>query len=286
MYRNTIFLMALIWAAVPITIGVAGCGRGGIKYGNPAGYDFQTAHQYKLPLELDEISGVAFYPKDSSVFAINDEKGWLYKLKLGKQLDIRRWKFSSGADFEDLVLFDSSFYVLQSSGTIIKISVKDSGTFVTHEFPFPYGDDNEFEILYYDDSLKKMVLICKDCESDKKKSLTTFSFDPQSGQFSDASFTIDVQQIAKLMNEEKLKFKPSAASINPKDGLLYIISSVNKLLVVADRKGRVKKVYPIDPALFKQPEGITFTPSGSIIISNESAGVGVANILIFSNGKI
>jgi hypothetical protein len=62
---------------------------------------------------------------------------------------------------------------------------------------------------------------------------------------------------------------------------LYIISSVNKLLVVADRKGGVKKVYPIDPGLFKQPEGISFTPSGSIIISNEAAGVGVANILIF-----
>lgn len=281
MYRNTIILSALVGVAV-----LTGCGKGGTKYGNPAGYNFQTPYQYKLPLELDEISGVAFYPKDSSVFAINDEKGWLYKLKLGSQLQISRWKFSSGADFEDLVLFDSSFYVLQSGGTIIRISVKDSGTLVTHEFPFPYGKDNEFEILYYDDSLKKMILICKDCDTDKKKSLTTFSFDPQNGQFSDASFTIDVKQIATAMKEEKLKFKPSAASINPKDGLLYIISSVNKLLVVADRKGGVKNVYPINPALFKQPEGITFTPSGSIIISNESGGVGVANILIFSKGKI
>jgi uncharacterized protein YjiK len=285
MYRNTIFLMALIGATVPIAIGITGCSKRG-KYGNPAGYNFQTPYQYKLPLELDEISGVAFYPKDSSVFAINDEKGWLYKLKLGNQLGITRWKFSSGADFEDLVLHDSAFYVLQSNGTIINITIRDSGTLVTHDFPFPYGTQNEFEILYYDDSLKKMVLICKDCDSDKKKSLTTFTFDPQNGQFSDASFTINVQKIAEEIQEEKLKFKPSAASINPNDGLLYIISSVNKLLVVTDRKGDVKKVYPIDPALFKQPEGLTFTPSGSIIISNESAGFGVANILIFSKDKI
>jgi uncharacterized protein YjiK len=280
MDRNTVFLLVLVGTAV-----LSGCTRGE-KYTDPAGYNFQTPYQYKLPLELDEISGVAFYPKDTSVFAINDEAGWLYKLKLGSQLDIKRWKFSSGADFEDLVLVDSAFYVLQSNGTIIKISIRDSGNFETHDFLFPYGDQNEFEILYYDDSLKKMVLICKDCDSDKKRSLTTFSFDPQTGKFSDASFTINVQQIASAIKEEKLKFKPSAASINPKDGLLYIISSVNKLLVVTDRKGAVKKVYPIDPALFKQPEGITFTPSGSIIISNESAGIGVANILIFSKGKI
>src|SRR5689334_6975369 len=277
MYRNTTFLLALALAAV-----LTGCGKGGEKYLNPAGYNFQTPHQYKLPLELDEISGVAFYSKDSSIFAINDEKGWLYKIKPGNQLDITRWKFSSGADFEDLVLLDSSFYVLQSNGNIIKISVQDSGNLITHEYPFTFGQDNEFEILYYDDSLKKMVLICKDCESDKKKSLTTFTFDPHSGIFSDSSFIINVQQIAATQNEEKLKFKPSAAAINPKDGLLYIISSVNKLLVVADRKGGVKKVYPIDPGLFKQPEGISFTPSGTLIISNEAGGVGVADILIFS----
>jgi len=281
MYKNTIFLLALAIAAL-----ITGCGNKGEKYISPAGYNFKTPHQYKLPLELDEISGVAFYAKDSSIFAINDEKGWLYKVKAGNQLDIRRWKFSSGADFEDLVLLDSSFYVLQSNGNIIKISVHNDGNLVTHEYPFKFGEGNEFEILYYDDSLNKMVLICKDCESDKKKSLTTFTFDPLTGNFSDSSFTINVQQIAAAQNEEKLKFKPSAAAINPKDGLLYIISSVNKLLVVADRKGAVKKVYPIDPGLFKQPEGISFTPSGTLIISNEAGGVGVADILIFSISKI
>jgi uncharacterized protein YjiK len=276
MYRNTILLLALAGVAV-----LTGCGKRGGKYINPAGYNFQAPHQYKLPLELDEISGVAFYAKDSSIFAINDEKGWLYKIKPANQLGISRWKFSSGADFEDLVLLDSAFYVLQSNGNIIKISVQDSGNLVTHEYPFTFGKENEFEILYYDDSLKKMVLICKDCESDKKKSLTTFSFDPGTGNFSDSSFAINVQQIATAISEEKLKFKPSAAAINPKDGLLYIISSVNKLLVVADRKGGVKKVYPINPGLFKQPEGISFTPTGTIIISNEAGGVGVADILIF-----
>lgn len=281
MQRNTSFLVAIAIAAV-----LTGCGKGGEKYINPAGYNFQTAHQYKLPLELDEISGVAFYGKDSSIFAINDEKGWLYKIKPGNQLDIRRWKFSSGADFEDLALLDSTFYVLQSNGNVIKISVQQNGNLVTHDYTFPFGKENEFEILYFDDSLKKMVLICKDCESDKKKSLTTFTFDPYNGTYSDSSFSINVKQIAVTQNEEKLKFKPSAAAINPKDGLLYIISSVNKLLVVADRKGAVKKVYPIDPGLFKQPEGICFTPTGTLIISNEAAGVGVANILIFSTSKI
>jgi uncharacterized protein YjiK len=254
-------------------------------YSSPPGYDLQKPYKIKLPLELDEISGVAYYGKDTSVFAINDERGLLYKLGIGSNKTITRWKFSAGADFEDLVLLDSSFYVLQSNGALIKISFDDSSLLV-NEIPFQYNTDNEFEILYYDDRKKKLILICKDCETDKKKLLTTYSFNPSTNRFSDSSFTIDVKPIAKAIGKEKVRFKPSAATINPVDSMLYIVSAVNKLMVVTDRDGNFQKAYPIDPALFKQPEGISFTPWGSIIISNEAAEVGVADILIFSPGKI
>ncbi|MEO5563338.1 MAG: SdiA-regulated domain-containing protein [Chitinophagaceae bacterium] len=282
MYKNTTLLVSYIL----LSLSFLSCGLKRENYANPTGYNFQKPFQYKLPLELDEISGLAFYKKDTSVFAVNDEAGWLYKLNLTTGKDIRRWKFSSGADFEDLVLLDSNFYVLQSNGNIIKIAIQKDGTLGTKDFPFPFGQDNEFEILYYDSFRNKLILICKDCETDKKKSLTTFSFDPQSGQFSDSSFSIDVKEIATTLKMDKLRFKPSAAAINPADSMLYIVSSVNKLLVITDKDGKFKKVYRINPSLFKQPEGITFTPSGSLIISNESGGVGVADILIFSNGKI
>ncbi len=87
------------------------------------------------------------------------------------------------------------------------------------------------------------------------------------------------------MGEEKIKFKPSAASINPKDSLLYIISAINKLMVITDVNGKFKNVYRIDESIFKQPEGMTFTPLGGMIISNEAADVGVADILYFPYNK-
>ena len=277
MYRITPFLYWLL------VLFITGC-QDSTKYVNPPQFDLQKPYEMKLPLELDEISGVAYYPKDSSVFAINDERGWIYKIGLGVKKGMLRWKFSSGADFEDVVMLDSTFYVLQSNGTIVKVNHQPSG-FISKEIPFPAGKGNEFEILYYDDEKKKLILICKDCEEDKKKSLTTFSFDPQTEQFSDGSFSIDVTPIAASMNKKKVRFKPSAAAINPVDSMLYIVSAINKLLVVTDRNGKFKKSYPL-PSFFKQPEGITFTPWGAMIISNEAANVGVADILIFSPGKI
>lgn len=248
---------------------------------NPDGYNMRQAAQFKLPLELDEISGIAYAVADSSLFAINDEKGWLYKIK--KNVGIKTWSFFKGADFEDLVLVDSTFYILQSNGNIIRLTFDaTNNTVVQHYYFDPSGQgENEFEILYYDSTKNKLILVCKDCESDKKKSLTAYSFDPAIGKYTGATFTIEVSQIAAAIGEEKIKFKPSAASINPKNGLLYIISAINKLLVVADVNGKFKNVYRIDPGIFKQPEGIAFTPDGGMLISNEAADIGVADVLYF-----
>jgi hypothetical protein len=66
---------------------------------------------------------------------------------------------------------------------------------------------------------------------------------------------------------------------------LYIISAINKVLVVTDVNGRFKNAVKIDEGMFKQPEGITFTPQGGMFISNEAADVGVADILYFAYNK-
>jgi len=263
-----------------ITILAGGCGATKEEnYNSPEGYDLESPIVVKLPLELDEISGVVFYQKDTSVLAINDEFGMLYKIFLNRPKQIYKWKFSEGADFEDLVLLDSIFYVLKSTGDILTFRFEgDSINLLERKFP---GTGNEFEILYFDPRFNKLMLICKDCEYDKKKSLSTYAYDPWTFEFTDDTFKVDVTRIATMAGEEKMKFKPSAASIHPVTGDLYIISSVNKLLVRADRKGNAIEVFKIDAGLFKQPEGLTFTPRGTMIISNESADIGVANLLIF-----
>ncbi len=279
------FSKNFFYLAMSVLVG-ANCNTGTAKENltSPEGYNLKVVSQIKLPLQLDEISGVAYYAADSSVFAINDEKGWLYKIRKGQP--IRRWKFSSGADFEDVVLLDSAFYVLQSNGNIMRLTFSKQNTVAVQLFHFPQGETkNEFEILYYDAGREKFILMCKDCESDTKKTLTTFSFDPSRGVYSDSSYSIDVKEIAKSIGEEKIKFKPSAASINPENGLLYIISAINKLIVITDVNGKFRNVHRIDKSIFKQPEGITFTPGGGMIVSNEAADVGVADILYFPYHK-
>lgn len=255
------------------------CGNGKETFHNPKGYDLKQPYKIALPLELDEISGVTYYEADSSIMAINDELGWLYKIHPSRARQTEKWQFSHAGDFEDLVLVDSVFYALKSNGDIVRFHFR-SDSIIAQEHVFPFGK-SEFEILYQDTVMQDLVLICKDCEADKKKLLSIFLFNKVTGSYSVAPYNINVKKIAGLLHKKSIKFKPSAASIHPLTGDLYVISAINKLLVITDVRGNPKAAYQLDPAIFKQPEGLCFTPSGSLIISNESADNGLANILIY-----
>lgn len=253
---------------------------------SPPGYNLNKPITYKLPPSLDEISGIVYNPKDNSVLAINDERGWLYKVHLKDDIDLEKWHYSKGADFEDLVLVDSTFYVLESNGNLIQFRyiAPDSVQVTEHDFPIASG--NEFEILYHDKNKRQLILLCKDCAADDKNSLTAYAFNLDSSAYAASpAYVIDIRKIEQLMDEKKLRFKPSAATINPLTGELFIVSSINKVLVVANLAGVPKQVYKINPKLYKQPEGIAFTPRGDLLISNESAEIGAANILLFKYKK-
>lgn len=232
---------------------------------------------------LLEISGIVFYPKDSSVFAISDESGYLFKIHLKKKPIIRSWRFSKTRDFEGLALVDSTFYVLESNGNVFALNFSARGdTIYRRKYQFPFGKGNDFESIYFDPGKKELILICKKCRNDNKHTTSAYSLHPETGIYTPSIFTIKHDDIAKVIAKKEIKFQPSAATINPKTGDTWILSSVDKMIVVADDSGSIKKVFELNPAKFRQPEGITFTPWGDLIISNEAGDkYGVANLSIF-----
>lgn len=251
----------------------------------PALYDLNNPTIFSLPIGLAEISGIAYYPKDSSVFAIIDEAGTLFKIYLNGTGIIKKWTYDKKEDFEDIIMVDSTFYVLISNGDLE--SLKFSGdSIITNKSDLAGNSKkvNEFETLYHDDSLG-IILMCKECEDDQKSKVTAIKYNPDSMNYRLGLFSINAEQVTKLSGEKKLHLKPSAAAIHPVTKELYIISSVNKLLLIADKSGNVKEVYPLDPVIYKQPEGITFTPWGDLLISNEAAESGNPNILILKSKK-
>ena len=274
----TIFIVTLFWSCT--------AQEKKPKSSDNSRYDLLNPSVIKLPEGLAEISGIAYYPKDTAVFAIVDEAGILYKIYLTKN-EIKTWKFDKKHDFEDVVLHDSTFYVLISNGDMESLKFVAGDSIVSNKSDFPGADKktNEFESVYFDDSLKQLVLLCKNCEDDGKKVVSGWGFNMNTQVYTPSILTIDVQPVDEKLGQKKMKLKPSAAAINPVTNELYILSSINHLLVVADRAGKFKEVFELDPAIYKQAEGIAFTPAGDMIISNESHETGLATILILKNKK-
>ncbi len=259
-------------------------------FGSPKEYNLNDPATLYLNDALIEISGVCFYPKDSSVFAISDEDGFLYKVHLTKNYNIQRWYFDKNHDYESVFFKDKIFYVLASNGDIHELKFSSKGdTLTTQTTVFdPSGKkDDEFESLYYDPEKHSFIMLCKNCKEDKHDEVSAWGYNADSGSFTSSVLKIPTRPIANKLNIKKFKFEPSAATINPLTGDLWILSSVNEILVVTDRNGNCKEAYKLNPSIFTQPEGITFTPSGDLIISNEAGNkYNQASILIFKRKKI
>ncbi|MEP6675422.1 MAG: SdiA-regulated domain-containing protein [Ferruginibacter sp.] len=262
------------------------CRQNNTPVKNPQGYSLQHPYIINLPSDLDEISGLSYYQKDKSIFAISDETGFLYKITaISAKTNIKKWEFGKKSDFEDLVLLDSTFYILQSNGNIHVVNFISADSIYTQKTEFPGKGKNEFETLYYDSSQKKLVLLCKNCDADDQNSISAYLFDPQTKTYVDTVITLNISELTKNIKAKNFVFKASAAAENPVTGELFVLSSVNKLLLVLDKDKKVKEFYPLDPGLFKQPEGLTFSANGNMIISNEAGHAGAANILIFNYQK-
>src|ERR1044072_87901 len=246
MHRHYHFIMpdVRLWLTCLLIL-LCACGpKASSVHGNTEGYDLDHPAIIELPTSLNEISGLWYYPKDSSLFAIEDENGVLYKIFPKHPNHILRWKFHGHGDFEDAWMADSTFYILRSDGALFVTHIQSGDSIESEKYEVP-EKGNEFESIYYDDSLKMLILVCKDCLQDKKKTVSTWGFNPESRQFVPSPLEIDAESIASFIGEESIRFKPSAATINPFTGQLLLLSSVNKLLVIARRDGKILQAYPI-----------------------------------------
>lgn len=252
------------------------------KHAKSKMYDFGNPTTIDLPVGLDELSGLAYYPKDTSVFGVIDEDGILFKIPIMHPSQTTRWVFDKQRDFEDLILVDSTFYALVSNGDIVQINFSgDSINTKKSEFSQTSGKkNNEFETLYLDSG--KIIILCKECEEDKKSRISSYVFDPINLSYA-PYITIDMAPIANKISDVKVALKASAGAIHPITKDLYLVSSVEKVIVVLDASGTFKELYKLNPKIYKQPEGISFTPAGDMIISNEVFLEGHANLLILKN---
>lgn len=257
---------------------------------NPLGYDLSKPQSYSMPDILQEISGIAFNKgKNDFVYAQQDEDGSLFKLPLGSK-DETVTKFAKKGDYEDVSIIQDWVILLKSNGTLYSFPLSETKNEETtnvkvSENLVPKG---EYEGMYADEATGKVYVLCKTCKVDKDtKNASGYILDFQKdGTFKPAgNFIVDVSSVDKLTGKKKGSFHPSALAINPLTKEWYIVSSVNKALVVTDPDFKLKAVYHLSSNEFNQPEGIAFDSAGNLYISNEGSETTNGNVLRFDYKK-
>ena len=264
--------------------GFSGCDDGPPSP-SPPGYDLHAPVKFIMSESLREISGITFLHDNSdTMYAIEDEDGKLFYFHLGDGKFNYR-KFGKHGDYEDVTIMGgNTFVVLRSDGSLFVFPpglVQDGNMqqVEVYENILPQG---EYEGLYGDDN-GDLLALCKNCPNDEQHnevSVYRLRTDKKGRLAITDHFEVDVSGIDRADEKRRSKFHPSCLARHPLTREWYILSSVNKVLLVLDDKWRLKATYPLDPDLFKQPEGLTFDRKGNMYISNEG-GQGNANVLLF-----
>jgi uncharacterized protein YjiK len=240
------------------------------------GYDLEKVEKSEMKKQLKEISGL-HYLKDNLFAAIQDESGKIFTVNFSNSEIVEELNFGDNGDYEDVTLDNNNYYVLESVGKIY-IVPRTGDMSKLKAFEIPFKKHMEFESIYIDQPGENLIMICKNCPG-KKNSLTKYAygFNLKKEAFADEPlFTID---LSTLPGNNNFDVKPSATAIHPIEKRLYVLCSVGKMLLVCDLKGKVEQAWPLNPQIYKQPEGIAFTPNGDMYISNEAADNDKGNIL-------
>jgi len=239
-----------------------------------------------MPDLLREISGIAFKNGNpDTLYAEEDENGRVYHFKLGDK-QIFQTRFGKKGDFEDIAICNQFVIMLRSDGVLFTFPLSETGQGEAQQVKEFKSllQAGEYEGLACPDSSGKLFVLCKSCinENMRKWGGGSILQIDRTGNLSPAgNFEIRIKEIDALEDSRKIKFHPSALAQDPLTKDWFILSSVNKLLVITDQNWKVKTVYPLKPSMFVQPEGIAFDRDRNLFISNERGLSPAATVLVF-----
>ncbi|CAN5226767.1 hypothetical protein BH23BAC2_BH23BAC2_09750 [soil metagenome] len=241
--------------------------------------NIEILNTWNLPEILDEVSGIA-YLGDKKIAAIQDENGIIFIYNLETSTIEKEIPFGKDDDYEGIAIAGSTAYVLSSNGNISRVEHFLTGNPVTTIHKNPLKGRFNFEGLSYDRENNRLLVALK--EKSGRDFTPVYAFELNTNTFQEEPlFKLHFDDaVLSGINEKKAqnKLRPSEINIHPQTGKIYVLEGVNPKLLILDKNGKMERVYILNRGQFPQAEGLTFSPSGAVYVSNEGRG-GKANIL-------
>ncbi|PIQ20004.1 MAG: hypothetical protein COW65_17500 [Cytophagales bacterium CG18_big_fil_WC_8_21_14_2_50_42_9] len=228
--------------------------------------------KWEMPGILREISGIAYLGKNQFA-CVQDESGVIFIYNTATKKIDRQITFGATGDYEGIALVGRTAYVLRSNGKIFEVNNIDTQSPKIKEYDTPLTSKNDVEGLTYDAKNNRLLLAIKGAETNTTDYKGIYAFNLKTKQLS-AQPVLKLSLSDPMLQESKSKkpensLQPSDIAVNPQTGEIYLTESANAHLLILNADGSIKERYALGKDDFSQPEGITFSPSGDVFISNE-----------------
>ncbi len=266
-------------------------------------YDVNHPDQtFSLSKKLMEVSGLSYFAPGNQLLCINDEKANIFFLSLEDGSIEKEVDFGKNDDYEGVEVVGQTIYVVKSNGNLYPYDLEQKEDGPTIKLPL--RQENDIEGLGYDPTQHQLLLACKgspnlEGHEKLKKTKAVYAYDLQHNAFIDepvllikddelvawversyADADLSKKKRSKLVERAK-DISPSAIAVHPASGNYFILSTVGKVMAIFDSAKQLEQVLFLDEDVHAQPEGICFTPNGTMYISNEGRGL-VAKIHRFN----
>jgi hypothetical protein len=243
--------------------------------------DVRIESSWQLPEVLREVSGIAYLSADR-IACVQDELGNIYIYNLASHSIEEVIPFADAGDYEGITLVKNTAYVVRSDGRLFKVDNLLSAHPKVTQFESFLTTEQDVEGLCYDAAHNRLLLSIKGVEPHSQEYKGVYAFDL-------ATNALLPQPVYKLLlndpvlaaaytpKSKKSALQPSDINIHPLTGDIYITEAVHHQLLLLNPEGELKLVYSLAKPDFAKPEGITFSPTGEIFVSNEGKK-GTANI--------
>ncbi|WP_298247891.1 SdiA-regulated domain-containing protein [uncultured Christiangramia sp.] len=273
----------VVWIILGVLVFAGGLifsfeGKGNFSPGED--YTYRIDAKWELPDILEEVSGIEWLD-ENKIACIQDEDGIIFIYELSSSKIKKEIKFAGPGDYEGIAIDDETAYVLRSDGTIFEIQEFQSSKPIVSKHNTFLTDDQNVEGLCLDKENNRLLLALKDKDLLKKDFKGVYSFVLSENKLLEQPF-FELDLNDKLLSEsgDKIskRLRPAEIEIHPISSEIYILDAKLPKLLILSPSGIIKKIYKLNEDDFSQPEGLTFTPDGTLYISNE-AGSNAANIL-------
>lgn len=262
---TSVFILLISFLLLP------GCEKSGKSKGGKQAleipYDLENPAEFVLDDELHEVSGISPTADSQSLLAINDETGKLFFLDLEGKVIESKW-FHKGGDYEDVAVVGKSAYVMKSNGNLYFIEDYAADSIQSKTIKAHLKDGIEIESLTYDEALDKLLLLVKAGDSKNGKA-PVYAFNLRNSAFGAEPEMLVDPKAAHGVTVKGKSLRASAMAKHPITGHFYVVTSINRMLLVCDKEGNGLATYKLSKKKYPQPEGICFLPNGDMFISTE-----------------